>query len=180
MVLTDDNRLAERCRSLRNLCFQKKRRFVHEELGWNYRMSNIQAAIGVAQLENIEKHVERKRAIGRYYNTLLRDIDGFRLPLERTDYSENIYWVYGIVLDDDIECDAPEMMTRLAKHNIGTRPFFWPMHEQPVFRNMGLFQGESYRIAETLARRGFYIPSGLALTDTQMARVAAAVKEVVE
>ena len=179
MIVTDDAKLAERCRSLRNLCFQPQQRFVHEELGWNLRMSNIQAALGIAQLERLDEFVARKRRMGDIYNQLLADISGLELPLASTTYAKNIYWVYGIVLKDDLPFDAVEAMRRLAEHQIGTRPFFWPMHEQPVFKKMGLFQGESYPVAERLARRGFYIPSGMALTDTQMERVAQVIKEVI-
>jgi perosamine synthetase len=180
MVVTDDDQLAERCRSLRNLCFQPQRRFVHEELGWNFRMTNLQAALGVAQLERLDEFVARKRHMGRRYTELLADIPGLELPLERTDYAENIYWVYGIVLKDEVLFDAAEAMQRLSERKIGTRPFFWPMHEQPVFHKMGLFKGESHPVAERMARRGFYIPSGLALTDEQIERVADAVKEVLK
>jgi perosamine synthetase len=169
MVLTDDPLLAERCRSLRNLCFQPERRFVHEELGYNFRMSNLQAAVGVAQLERLELFVARKRAMGQRYTTLLAG-SGLQLPLERTDYAENIYWVYGVVLGDDPAVDAAAMMGRLASRGVGTRPFFWPMHEQPVFRRMGLVAGDraGYPVAERLARRGFYLPSGLGLTGEQI------------
>jgi perosamine synthetase len=178
MILTDNDRLAERCRSLRNLCFQPKKRFVHEELGYNFRMTNLQAALGLAQLERLEEFVERKRRMGRRYTGLLSDVKAVQLPLERTDYAENIYWVYGMVLKDEVSFDAEAAMRRLADHKIGTRPFFWPMHEQPVFRKMGLFPGERYAVAEHLARRGFYIPSGMALTEEQLDRVAHAVREI--
>ncbi|WP_017721973.1 DegT/DnrJ/EryC1/StrS family aminotransferase [Kamptonema formosum] len=178
MVVTDDDQLAERCRSLRNLCFQPQRRFVHEELGWNFRMTNLQAALGVAQLERLDEFVARKRHMGRRYTELLADIPGLELPLERTDYAENIYWVYGTIIKDEVPFDAAEAMQRLSRHKIGTRPFFWPMHEQPVFHKMGLFKGESHPVAERMARRGFYIPSGLALTDEQMERVADVLREV--
>ncbi len=177
MILTDDATLAERCRSLRNLCFQPQRRFVHEELGWNLRMSNLQAAVGVAQLERLEEFVARKRHMGRLYTELLADTPGLQLPLPATDYAENIYWVYGVVLDDALPCDAAEAMARLRRAGVGTRPFFWPMHEQPVFRRMGLFGGEQHPVAERLARRGFYLPSGLALTDQQIEQTAQAVRE---
>ncbi|MBW2020573.1 MAG: DegT/DnrJ/EryC1/StrS family aminotransferase [Deltaproteobacteria bacterium] len=172
MVLTDDDDLAARCRSLRNLCFQAKRRFVHEELGWNFRMSNVQAALGVAQLERLDEFVVRKKRMGKHYMELLSGIPGIRLPLHETKYAENIYWVYGIVLGDEIPFDAKEAMKRFAQHQIGTRPFFWPIHEQPVFRKMGLFEDVSCPVAERIARRGFYIPSGVGLTDEQMKRVA--------
>jgi perosamine synthetase len=179
MVLTDDPGLAEKCRSLRNLCFGPKR-FVHEELGWNYRLSNVQAALGVAQLERLDDFVVRKRRMGHRYSDLLRSVDWLELPLARTDYAENIYWVYGVVLRDDVPFDAEDAMRRLAQKGIGTRPFFWPMHEQPVFRKRGLFAEVCCPVAERIARRGFYLPSGLTLTDSQMERVVAAVKELVQ
>jgi perosamine synthetase len=178
MIVTDDDDLAERCRSLRNLCFQPYKRFVHEELGWNLRLSNLQAAVGVAQLERLDEFVARKRRMGQRYNELLADVPGLQLPVPRTDYAENIYWVYGLVLEDEVSFDAEETMRRLRQREIGTRPFFWPMHEQPVFRKMGLFAGESCPVAERIARRGFYLPSGLALTEAQIERVAEAVRGV--
>lgn len=178
MVLTDDPAIAERCRDLRNLCFGRKRRFVHEELGWNFRMSNLQAAIGVAQLEKLERSIGRKREIGRLYAELLAACRGVALPPPSLPYAENIYWVYGLVLDDDVPFDAEEAMARLAARGIGTRPFFWGMHEQPVFRRMGLFEGVHCPVAERLSRRGFYVPSGLALTDDEIRTAARAVVEV--
>ncbi len=178
MIVTDDADLADRCRSLRNLCFQPHKRFVHEELGWNMRMSNLQAAVGVAQLERLDTFVDRKRQMGQYYTERLADIPGLQLPLAQTDYADNIYWVYGLVLDDAVPFDAAEVMRRLGERQIGTRPFFWPMHEQPVLRRMGWFDQVVCPVAERLARRGFYIPSGLALTEAQMTQVATALREV--
>lgn len=180
MVLTDDPALADRCRSLRNLCFSVGlKRFVHEELGWNFRLSNLQAAVGVAQLERLDEFVARKREAGVYYTRHLETVSGLQLPLASTDYAENIYWVYGIVLGDDVPFDAEEAISRLGKMGIGTRPFFWPMHEQPVFKKMQLFAGAKLGVAERLARRGFYIPSGVGLTRTQADEVIAALRELV-
>jgi perosamine synthetase len=178
MVLTSDDALAERCRNLRNLCFGRRRRFVHEELGWNFRMSNLQAAVGVAQMERLPRTLEKKRQIGVWYNELLADVaDLERLPA-RTDYAENIYWVYGVVLKNSVPLDAEEAMERMRTKGIGTRPFFWPMHEQPVFRKVGLFRGVSCPVAERIARRGFYVPSGIALTRDQAEKVAEALRQV--
>jgi perosamine synthetase len=92
--------------------------------------------------------------------------------------AENIYWVYAIVLSEEIPFDAAEMMERLKKHGIGTRPFFWGMHEQPMFQRQGLFAGEKYPVTERIARRGFYLPSGLGLTEVQQRRSADAVRKV--
>lgn len=178
MVVTDDPHLAERCRSLRNLCFQPQQRFVHEELGWNFRMTNLQAALGLAQLERLDEFVVRKRQMGQRYTQLLADLPQLQLPLPHTDYADNIYWVYGLVLDQSMDLDAKAMMSKLATAKIGTRPFFWGMHEQPVLQRMGLFAGEQYPVASRIARRGFYIPSGLAVTEAQIERVAAVLHEV--
>lgn len=180
MIVTDDLALAEKCRSLRNLCFKPEQRFVHDELGWNFRMTNLQAALGVAQLERLDEFVQIKRRMGARYTELLAGTLGIQLPLAQTDFADNIYWVYALVLDDSVPFDAKEAMTRLGKLGIGTRPFFWPMHEQPVFRKMGLFAGENYPVAERIARRGFYIPSGMALTGGQIERSAAAVRELMQ
>jgi perosamine synthetase len=167
MVLTDDPALSERCRSLRNLCFQR-RRYVHEDLGWNFRMSNLQAAVGLAQLERLGEFLKRKSAIGARYTQLLKSVRQFQLPMATTDYADNIYWVYGVVLADEVQFDADEAIRRLEKAGVSCRPFFWPIHEQPVFRRMGFFHSDSHLVAERLARRGFYLPSGLALRDDQI------------
>lgn len=180
IIVTDELELAERCRSLRNLCFQPKKRFVHDELGWNFRMTNLQAALGVAQLERLNEFVSRKRRMGKRYTELLLNVEGLELMPEKTEYADNIYWVYGLVLKDDVPFDAEEAMLRLAQLGIGTRPFFWPMHEQPVFHKMGLYNGETYPVAERIARKGFYIPSGMALTEAQMEEVAEGVKKIMK
>ena len=174
MIVTDDDQLADHCRRLRNLCFLPGKRFVHEEMGWNLRLTNLQAALGLAQLEQLERNLARKRRMGQRYHELLAGVPGLQLPLDRTDYAENLYWVYGVVLDDTVDFDAETAMRRLAGQGIGTRPFFWPMHEQPVLRRMGLFAGEHYPIAERLARRGLYVPSGVALMAAQRDRVVMA------
>ena len=178
MVVTNSDQLSEDSRSLRNLCLQAEKRFVHQRLGWNLRMTNIQAALGLAQLEQLEKFVQRKRHIGHLYNELLSGHSNLNLPLPETDYAENIYWVYGLLLNNDSNIDAEMIMRKLNKKGIGTRPFFCPMHMQPVLKKMGLFARENYPVAERLYRKGFYIPSGMALTDDQIKETAIAVKEV--
>lgn len=178
MVVTDDEELAERCRMLRNLCFRRDVRYVHDEISDNYRFTNLQAAVGLAQLERLDEFVERKRTMGKYYTEQLRHINGLSLPIERTEYADNVYWVYGIVLEECIEADNKTVQKLLAEEGIGSRTFFWCMHEQPVYQQAGLFLGERYAQAEYLARKGFYIPSGLALTIEQMEQVVAGVEKV--
>ena len=180
MIVTDDDTLAERCKMLRNLCFRKDIRYVHDELSDNYRFTNLQAAVGLAQLERLEEFVERKRQMGRFYTENLSEVKGIRLPIPKTEYADNIYWVYGILLEKDIKCTNQEITKLFATEGIGTRSFFWCMHEQPVYKKNGMFEGETYTNAEYLARKGFYIPSGLALTRAQMETVVNVVKKVLK
>ena len=164
MVLTNNAELAERCRRLRNLDFDAERRYIHEELGWNLRMSNLQAAVGVAQLERIEKTLHKKREIGAWYQGHFHGHPLLQLPLERTHYAENLYWVFGVVLDDRVPFDAREAIARLRGKGVDARHFFWPMHEQPVFRKLGLFANTLCPVAERIARRGLFLPSGIGTT----------------
>ena len=178
MVVTDNEELAERCRLLRNLCFRKDIRYVHDEISDNYRFTNLQAAVGLAQIERLGEFVSRKREMGRFYTERLQDIKGIHLPIPSTEYADNIYWVYGIVLGESVKYDNRTVQKMLSDEGIGTRTFFWCMHEQPVYQKAGLFAGERYENAEYLARKGFYIPSGLALTKEQMEEVADKVRKV--
>jgi perosamine synthetase len=180
MVVTDSEELAEKCRSLRNLCFQNKQRFVHERLGWNYRITNLQAAIGLAQLERLDESIVRKREIGRHYTALLSEVPGFQLPYDDADFAKNIFWVYGLVLLDERLCDAKTAMNLLEENNVGSRPFFWPLHKQPVLRKMGFFRNQTFPVAEKLAHRGFYIPSGLGLKNNQIEEVVTIIKEKIK
>lgn len=180
MVLTDDESIAKRCESLRNLCFNNQKRFVHEELGWNLRMTNIQAALGVAQLERIDEFVAKKRWIGKMYQELLKDIDVAILPTPEKEFADNIYWVFPIVLKDDYSKNGEQVMKELGTKGIGTRPFFYPMHKQPVFNRIGLFLNDDLPNSEKLYERGFYIPSGMAITKEQIEEVAKSLREVLK
>jgi perosamine synthetase len=178
MIVTDDPATAGKLRSMRNLCHDPNRRFLHHDLGWNHRMTNLQAAVGLAQLDRLEHFTARKRRIGALYAHLLAGNPYTQLPLPRTSYAENLYWVFGIVLHDEAPVPPSELATKLAVRGIGTRPFFWPMHEQPVLRRMGLFNDTRCPVAERIGRRGLYLPSGLGTSDEQIERVADAVGEL--
>ena len=177
MVVTNDDDLAEKARSMRNLCFQPDQRFLHNKLGYNFRMTNMQAAVGVAQMERVGALVERKVLQGEAYRKILGGIAGITLQTVR-DWAKPVYWVNGIVLDDDVPMDAVKLARRLGEKGVQTRPFFWPMHEQPVFHAMGLFKDETYPVSERLARRGLYLPSGIALMDEQIEEVCETVKKM--
>jgi len=185
MLVTDDPDLAARCAYLRNLCFQPQQRFVHKELGWNYRMSNLQAALGLAQLEQLDQFVIKKRQIGLKYMELFQGTPGITLPKKETEFAQNIFWVFGLLLEEtNTKSSAPntpqELMKQLGKAGIGTRPFFWPMHQQPVFSDMGLFVNEHLPCSERLARRGFYLPSGMAITEEQIEKVVSVTKALLQ
>ncbi len=177
MVLTSDEKIAKKARSIRNLCFRPERRFYHTELGYNYRLTNLQAALGLAQLERFKEIVERKRWMGQTYTECLKDIPVLQLPIEES-WARQVYWMYGLVLDESTHMDAVEFANRLQALGVQTRPFFLGMHEQPVFQELGLFHGEQYPIAERIARQGLYLPSGLALTEDQLEQVCDAVRKV--
>jgi perosamine synthetase len=178
MVLTDDASLAERLRSLRNLCFTRSRRFVHEELGFNFRFTNLQAAVGLAQCERIDEIVAKKRWIGQEYGKRLAGIPTLQLPVEEA-WAKSVYWMYGIVLDEQTGMDAADLARRLSDRGIETRPFFLGMHEQPVFQRRGLFKDECYAVSERLAKQGLYLPSGTVLTEEELDYVVGTLRQLV-
>ncbi len=177
MVLTDNAEFAARARSLRNLCFKTERRFLHTEIGFAYRMTNIQAAIGLAQTERVETFVDKKRQVARIYDESLGDLAGLQLPVEK-DWAKNVYWMYAVVLADDLGLAADEVSRELRARNIDTRPFFLGLHEQPVLNDLGLFGGEAYPVTERISRQGFYLPSGLQLTQPQQDTVCRALRDI--
>jgi perosamine synthetase len=179
MVVTNDPTLAERARSLRNLAFRREQRFLHYELGYNFRMTNVQAAIGLSQIQRIDDHVTRKRRLAMRYTEQLGNIAALRLPVEKIGV-KNVYWMYAVVLSDEVDFDAAEFARRLKAEGVDTRPFFLGMHEQPVFRDLGLFSGESYPVTERIARRGLYLPSGLGLGEAEIDDVCAALRRVLQ
>lgn len=176
MILTDSRELAERAKSLRNLAFGP-RRFIHEALGFNFRMTNLQAAIGLAQTERIEEIIAKKRSIGKGYTERLQGVRGLRLPIER-EWAKSVWWMYGLVLEDAVRMDAAGLAAALRERGVETRPFFVGMHAQPALRARGLFAGESFPVTDHLSEGGLYLPSGLSLTWEQMDAVVDAVREV--
>jgi perosamine synthetase len=180
MIVTDNEELAEKCKFYRNLCFIPRRRFVHEEIGWNYRLTNLQAALGLAQLETIDNTVVKKREIGKKYQDAFAGIGNIQLPLAKTSYADNIYWVFGIIIKgENAEQRLADLTNALGKKGIGTRPFFWCMHEQPVFNNKGWYTNETYPVAEEIARCGFYLPSGLGLKSEEQDYVISTFKDLI-
>ena len=167
-VLTNNKKLNKKINELRNLSFGKKNRFDHTDLSWNYRFTNIQAALGLSQLKRIKDIVKRKREIGIFYYNNFKQNQNLQIQPYKLDYASNIYWVFGIVLKNKFKNKSLEIQKKLLKENIETRPFFWPIHKQTIFKKMGLFKQESYPVAENLSKNGFYLPSGLGLSNKQL------------
>lgn len=175
MVLARDETVRDRLRELRNLGFGSGRRFVHDELAPNYRLSGVQAALGVSQLARLDAIVRTKRRIAADYHARLARIDEFELQ-HREPWADPIYWMIAGVLRDDAPLDAAALGKALAERGVETRPFFAGMHEQPALRALGFFEGERYPVTERLARRGLYLPSGLDLDADAIDRVASALE----
>jgi perosamine synthetase len=173
MILTDKNKIYEEVLKLKNLYFGKGiNRFKHNEIGWNQRFTNIQAAIGLAQLERINQIIKKKIFIGKYYTKKLSILsDKLELPLASIEYCNNIYWVYGLVIKEHIKTSANSIINILRKKNIECRPFFYPMHLQPVYRKMKIFKKINYPVSEIISKKGFYIPSGLGITQKEQNKV---------
>ena len=177
MILTSSEEMMEKAKKYRNLYFEPEKRFLHQELGYNFRMTNLQAAIGVAQMEKIDYFVETKRKFGKYYRQKLQDVAGIRFQEEKS-WCKSVYWMYSIEIDKDINLEAPELMEKLREKGIGSRPFFLGLHEQPAFHKRGLFVGESYPHTEFSARKGLYLPSGLTLTEGQVDTVCNTLEQI--
>ena len=167
MISTNNVKLNDKCRSLRNLCFGTKERFNHDDIGWNYRITNIQASLGISQLKRLNSIVKKKMQIGNYYYKKLIDNKNIFMTPPKISYSKNIYWVVGIVIKNK-KILASKIIKKLNTFGIGARPFFWPMHEQKIFKKMKIFKKQNHPNSSYLARYGFYIPSYLELKKKDM------------
>ncbi|MBS3149745.1 DegT/DnrJ/EryC1/StrS family aminotransferase [Candidatus Woesearchaeota archaeon] len=169
MVLTNNDKVAEKAKLLRNVAFTTPR-FVHHEIGFNYRLTNLQAALGVAQLENIEEYVSARINNASKYTKLIREIEGITTP-PKASWAKNVYWMYGIILDSKLNINRDELMKLMYQEGVETRPFFIPMHHQPLFKkNDSRFpdiNGE-FPVSEKLGYNGLYLPSSSSLTNQEI------------
>ncbi len=178
MIVTNDKKLYDKAKRLKDLSHSPKKRFLHDQIGFNYRMTNLQAALGLAQLEEVKKYLKIKRWMAKKYYEGLKNIKGLILPIEK-DYAFNVYWMYAVLVrEKEFGINSQVLRKKLFDKGIDTRDFFIPMHKQPVFLNMGLFKGEKYPVADYVSKRGFYLPSGLALTNEQINKVIQAIIDI--
>ena len=179
MLSVNSFKIYEKCKSLRNLCFGKLNRFNHDDIGWNYRMTNMQAALGLSQLKNITHVVKKKIEIGNYYYKKLYKNPNIQILPPSRKFSKNIYWVVGIVIKKD-KITASMFAKKLAKYGIKTRPFFWPMHEQKIFRKMKIFKNKKFPNSSYLARHGIYLPSYFNLKKKNIDYISSVINKILK
>ena len=171
MITLNNAELAERARNLKGLAFGDANKFMHKDIGVNYRMTNLQAALGCAQFERIETIIESKRRIARFYGDRFNGIDRIQLPIEKT-YARNVYWMYHIALRGDAADKRRFIMKRLSDNGIETREGFIPYNMQDIFIARGWTTLDECPKANDVATKGFYLPSGASLTDDDLGYVA--------
>jgi len=179
MVTTNDAVLAARARSLKSLAYGKEHKFMHEDVGFNYRMANLQAALGCAQLQKADRVIEMKRAIAESYSELLGDIPDLQLPVERS-YAKNVYWMYHVVLRGALEGKRKNVMGALSERGIETREAFIPANRQEIFIKRGLMKEGDCPVANRVGKNGFYLPSGPVLSKEEIIYVATSLKDALK
>ncbi|OIO55795.1 hypothetical protein AUJ46_00685 [Candidatus Peregrinibacteria bacterium CG1_02_54_53] len=176
MVVTDDDAIAKRVRSLKDLSHSPEKRFVHEGIGFNYRMTNLQAALGLGQLEHIAEFLKKKQWMAQRYADGLKDVPGLRLPVTKP-WAENVFWMYAVLIEDSFGMTRDDFRVALKERGIDTRDFFTSCAQQPAIRALGSAQGP-FPVSEDIAQRGLYLPSGLALTEEQISAVISAIRDI--
>ncbi len=174
MVTTNDEALAERCRHLRDHAMQLDRRYWHDEVGFNYRMTNLQAAVGVAQMTRVHEFVARKRTMAEIYEDFLAGVRGLTLPIELPGYT-NVYWMYSVLIQDDFPLTRDELITALREQGIDSRPFFHPMDTLPMYRS-----DTPRPVALDLSRRGLNLPSSPMVTNEQIIYICQTLRKLAQ
>ncbi len=179
MLLTNNEELAKRARSLGSLAYGDKIRFMHKDIAFNYRLTNLQAALGVSQLKKIETTIAKKRAIADFYKKELNEINDLQLPVEKS-YAKNVYWMYHIILKGKLESKRDEIRNKLKEKGIDTREAFIPFNMQEIFISRGLTKKEDCPVANYVALNGFYLPSGINLKEEELKYVSDSLKEIIK
>jgi perosamine synthetase len=163
--------------TLKNLAHSPGKRFWHEMVGYNYRLTNMQAALGLGELENIATYINKKRSMREEYDQLLADIPYLILPMVKP-YAASVFWMYNLLVTKDSPISRDDLMKKLKEKGVDTRTYFYPLHTQPVLANLYTYQDADYPVTNDLSQRGFYLPSGLAITSEQIKTVAQAMHEI--
>ena len=166
IILTNKNSLYKKCHSLKNLCFgTDHNRFNHDDIGWNYRLSNIQAVLALSQLKRINKIVKKKIQVGKTYYSYLKNNKNIYFPKPKINNLENIYWVNAILISKKTGYDSKKLSKKLLDYNIQTRPFFWPMNEQKILKKLNISNKGKFPNSRLVSRYGLYLPSSISLNN---------------
>ncbi|MDO8482910.1 MAG: DegT/DnrJ/EryC1/StrS family aminotransferase [bacterium] len=176
MLITNDDTWAEHARQLKTYSFSKAKRFIHDEIGYNYRLGNLQAAVGCGELSNLPNYLKHKEHMAKTYERGLADITGLRLPITKPGV-KNVYWMYAVLVDEKkFGMNRDTLRIKLKEKGIDTRDFFYPPEEQPVLKNIiGL---EKFPNAAFAGKNGLYLPSGLAITEKQLDYVIGTIRAI--
>ena len=180
MIFTNNSKLYKKFIAHRNLNFGIKNRFDHNDISWNYRLTNMQAALGLSQLKRINKIIKRKREIGDFYYENLKNNENIFIQPKKISYARNIYWVFGIILKKKSKNFRAIIQKELLKKGIETRRFFWPMHKQTVFKKLKVFKKGNYPNSEFMSQNGFYIPSGLNLNNKELRYITKTINRILK
>ncbi len=175
IIVTNNKKIAQRMQFLKDHCMSYTRRYYHSEMGFNYRMTNVQAALGLAQLEHVDLFMKRKREIAQQYEKYLRDISWLELPPAKK-WAKTIYWMYSIILKPGAPITRDALMDLLAKNKIDTRPFFIPNHTFPYFKKET--RRMKFPVADHLGKNGMNLPSSVLLSEEDVRRVCEVIRSV--
>jgi perosamine synthetase len=175
MCLTNDEGVMEKMRILRDHGMNPDKKYWHNIVGFNYRMTNLQAALGVAQLSKIEKFIEKKRRIARLYAEELSSIEGVTLHPEMP-WAKCVYWLYSILLNEKVGVTRDQLMEKLAMEGIETRNLFYPLHEMPLYQR---YANLSYHASSAVSRRGLSLPSSVKLNEEDIIYITRKIKEAI-
>ena len=178
MVTTDNDEYAEKIRNIKSLSFGKVHKLMHQSIGYNYRLTNLQAAIGVGQLTKAYDIIARKRMMAEYYLQNLKDIEDIILPFE-APYAFSVFWMFHVVLKGKLTGKRDQFIKLLKERGVETREDFVPYHEQKLFIDMGLVKENACPLASKYAKDGLYLPSGTDITEEELKYVSEMVHEVV-
>ena len=174
MITTNDKKLYQRAKFLRDHAMNPEKRYWHPEIGYNYRMTNLQAALGLAQLERIDELIEKKRQIFGWYKEFLGDLEGIRLNPEK-EWAKNVFWMVCMVLEKELGISRDELMAKLKEKGIDTRPFFYPMSQMPMYNS-----GEGRSVTYNLSERGLNLPSGVNLNKDEVQWICETIKTILK
>ena len=177
MVLTNDRNFKDKIFDYKNLCFGKKNRFNHYDIGWNYRYTNLQASLGISQIRRIKKIILKKKEIGKKYYNNLKSCANIYIQTPKLNNVENVYWVVGILILNK-KMTATKFRDELKKYKIETREFFWPMNKQDALKKYNLRLKNNYKNSEYISKYGLYLPSGLGTSDKDINYVCKCIKKI--